>query len=252
MNRFAFARRAKLLLCATLCAFAVSTFSSSARAGFFIPKDTTMTMMTLSPDEQNYELAYGFDRRVSGALGVTRVREGGSDAAWRNIAMGQLAYLAHRQSTEKGIFNVYVWGGPIAQRLERDAPIAKAALQNKHAQVNPANVDESAHKTQVGAQTGIWIDYETRRIYTRVKVHAFKTEGWRRNEVVAQAMLAPYAADYEDIASWGGVQLKRVSGEKTEITPFVRFFQRRWWVDAGVSVDRAHRNNFFLNLIYTF
>jgi hypothetical protein len=252
MNHIALADRAKLLLCATLCAFAIGTFSSSAHAGFFIPKDTTMTMMTLSPDEQNYELAYGFDRRVSGALGVTRVREGGSDAAWRNVAMGQLTYLVHRQSTEKGIFNAYVWGGPIAQRLERDTSIAKAASQAKHTVVNPVDVDDSVHKTRAGAQGGIWVDYETRRIYTRVKAHAFKTEGWRRNEVVAQAMLAPYEADYEDIASWGGVQVKAVSGEKTEITPFVRFFQRRWWVDAGVSVDRAHRNNFFLNLIYTF
>jgi hypothetical protein len=89
-------------------------------------------------------------------------------------------------------------------------------------------------------------------VYTRVKMHTFKSEHWRRNEVVAQAMLAPYAADYEDVASWGGVQVKRVSGERTEVTPYARFFQRRWWVDAGVSVDRAHRNNFFLNLIYTF
>jgi hypothetical protein len=228
MNHITFARRAKSLLCATLCFGAIGTFSSSAHAGFFIPKDTTMMMATLSPDEQNYELAYGFDRRVSGALGVTRVREGGSDAAWRNLVTAQFAYLVHRQTTDGGIFNAYVWAGPMAERLEGEG------------------------KTRAGLQTGVWVDYETRRVYTRVKAHTFKSEGWRRNEVVAQAMLAPYAADYEDIASWGGVQLKRVSGEKNEVTPFVRFFQRRWWVDAGVSVDRTHRNNFFLNLIYTF
>ncbi len=192
-----------------------------------------MVMTTLSPDEQNYELAYGFDRRVSGALGLTRVKEGGSDAAWRNVGMAQLTYLLHRRSTSDGIFNAYVWAGPMAERLERAAT-------------------DADRRTRAGVQSGVWLDFETRRVYTRLKLHNFKSEGWRRNEVVAQAMVAPYAADYEDIASWGGVQVKRVSGERTEITPYVRFFQRRWWVDAGVSVDRTHRNNFFLNLIYTF
>lgn len=211
-----------------LCAMATSVIPATSHAGFFIPKGTTMTMMTLSPDEQNYDIAYGFDRRWSGSVGLTRVREGGSDAAWRNIVTTQAAYLVHRFGTEKGIFNAYVWGGPIVESLE------------------------GTDRTRMGAQGGVWIDYETRRIYTRIKAHGFKSEGWRRNEVVAQGMLAPYEADYEDIASWGGVQVKRVSGEKTEITPFVRFFQRRWWIDAGVSVDRAHRHNFFLNLIYTF
>ncbi|MGL4230718.1 MAG: hypothetical protein ACRCWJ_05055 [Casimicrobium sp.] len=209
-------------------AMATVLLTSMANAGFFIPKDTTMVMTTLSPDEQNYEVAHGFTRSVSGSVGLTRVQEGSSSAPWRNIAMAQANYLLYRAGDDKGIFNAYVWAGPLAERLE------------------------AASGTRVGGQTGLWLDYETRRIYTRVKLHAFKSERWRRNEVVAQAMVAPYAADYEDIASWGGVQVKRVSGDKTEITPYVRFFQRRWWVDAGVSVDRAHRNNFFFNLMVTF
>jgi hypothetical protein len=252
MNHFAIAHRAKSLLYVTICGLAVGGFSSTVQAGFFIPKGTTMTMVTLSPDEQNYEIAYGFDRRVSGALGVTRVREGSDDAAWRSVALGQFAYLVSRQSTEKGIFNAYVWAGPIAQRLGGDTPESIGASTHKHVVSKPDENIVDPHKTRAGAHAGVWIDYETRSLYTRVKAHAFRTEGWRRNEVVAQAMLAPYEADYEDIASWGGVQLKRVSGAKTEVTPFVRFFQRRWWIDAGVSVDRTHRNNFFLNLIYTF
>jgi hypothetical protein len=218
--RTCFARTA--LVSATLIA-------GSANAGFFIPKGTTMAMVAASPDEQNYDLAYGFDRRWSGSLGITRVREGGDQAAWRNVATSHAAYLVHRASTENGIFNAYVFAGPVAERLEGQSG------------------------ARAGGQVGVWLDYETRRIYTRVKFHGFKTDRWRRNEVVAQAMVAPYKADYEDIASWGGVQLKRVSGEKkTEVTPFVRFFQRNWWVDAGVSVNRPYRNNYFVNLMYTF
>jgi hypothetical protein len=225
-----------------------ASVSSPSTAGFFIPKGTTMVMGTFSPDEQNYEIAYGFDRRVSGSVGLTRVKEGEAGAAWRNVAMAQFAYLIHRQPTADGIFNAYVWAGPIAERLEnRDPAATEKAMRSKHT-VEPT----PSSPTRYGAQGGLWVDFETRLIYTRIKAHAFKTEGWRRNEVVAQAMLAPYAADYEDIAAWGGVQVKRVSGDKTEITPYVRFFQRNWWIDAGISVDRTHRDNFFLNVSYTF
>lgn len=243
-----FLRRQVALLAAPIL-LATALAPSPSHAGFFIPKDTSMVMTTLSPDEQNYEFAYGFHRKVSVALGVTRVLDGGSDAAWRNIAMTQLTYLLHRQTTSDGIFNAYVWGGPMAERLE---PSSISSSQLKHTVVEPPATVEQNRRTRAGVQSGVWLDYETRRVYTRLKLHTFKSEGWRRNEVVAQAMLAPYAADYEDIAAWGGVQVKRVSGEPTEITPFVRFFQRRWWIDAGLSVDRTHRNNFFLNLIYTF
>ncbi len=210
----------------TVCA--LGSLSSIANAGFFIPKDTTMVMTTLTPDEQNYDVAYGFTRQLSGQFGVTRVREGESGAPWRNVVMAQATYLVYRASTDDGIFNAYVWGGPLAETLA------------------------GSGSTRLGVNTGVWLDYETRRVYSRVKIHGFKSNQWRRNEVVAQAMLAPYAADYEDIASWGGVQVKRVSGDKTEITPYVRFFQRNWWIDAGVSVDRKHRNDFFINFMRTF
>jgi hypothetical protein len=225
---------------------------SLSHAGFFIPKDTTMVMGTFSPDEQNYELAYGFDRRVSGSVGLTRVKEAGESQAWRNVAMTQLSYLLHRQPTTDGIFNAYVWAGPIAQRLESSSVLSASKSSHKHAGHGEEPSVELDRKTRAGAQAGLWLDFETRSVYTRLKLHSFRTEGWRRNEVVAQAMLAPYKADYEDIASWGGVQVKRVSGDKTEITPYVRFFQRNWWIDAGISVDRAHRDNFFLNLSYTY
>ncbi len=237
---------------ATALIAALSAMATSSHAGFFIPKDITMLMFTATPDEQNYELAYGIDRRVSGAIVFTRLQQGSNTAPRRNLATAQLAYLVHRQPTTDGIFNAYLWAGPIATRIDPHAPRSLVEPMRKHAADKIGKVSTVENKAQIGAQGGLWIDFETRSIYTRVKFHGFKTEDWRRNEVVAQAMLAPYKADYEDIASWGGVQIKRVSGNKTEITPYVRFFQRRWWIDAGVSVDRTHRDNFFFNVSYTF
>ncbi len=200
-----------------------------AHAGFFIPKDITKVMVTATPDEQNYEVAYGLRRDLSIATSYNRFEEAAHHGTrWRELITAQAAYLLHRQGDDRGIFNAYLWGGPIAERVRDQAG------------------------TRYGAQGGLWVDYETRSLYTRIKLHSFKSSRWQRNEVIAQAMLAPYEADYEDIASWGGLQLKRASGSRTEVTPFVRFFQRNWWVDAGISVDRPHRNNFFLNLMVTF
>ena len=214
---------------------------AAAHAGFFIPKDNWMAMTTVTPDEINLDLAYGIRRDTSVTVGLTRVREPAtgssplappSGKAWRNVWFTQGVYLVKRVTTEDGIANAYVFGGPIIEQREQRGT------------------------AQLGAQAGVWADYETRRIYTRIKIHGLKSAGgdnWRRNEVVAQAMWAPYAADYEDVASWIGVQGKRVSGERQiELTPYVRFFRKNWWVDAGVSVDRAHRRDVFVNFMYLF
>ena len=222
-------------------AMAVGAFVSvglpaAAHAGFFIPKDNWMAMTTVTPDEINLDLAYGIRRDTSVSVGLTRVREPAtdtaSDKAWRNVWFAQGVYLVKRVSTEDGIGNAYVFGGPILEKRE------------------------AGGDARAGAQAGVWADYETQRIYTRIKIHGLKSAGgdrWRRNEVVAQAMWAPYAADYEEVASWIGVQGKRVSDERRiEVTPYVRFFRKDWWIDAGVSVDRAHRKDIFVNFMYLF
>lgn len=209
---------------------------AAAHAGFFIPKDNWMAMTTVTPDEINLDLAYGIRRDTSVSVGLTRVREAAADTpsgkAWRNVWFTQGVYLVKRVTTEDGIANAYVFGGPIIEQREQRGT------------------------AQLGAQTGVWVDYETRRIYTRLKIHGLKSAGadrWRRNEVVAQAMWAPYAADYEDVASWIGVQGKRVSDERRiELTPYVRFFRKDWWIDAGFSVDRAHRKDIFVNFMHLF
>ena len=234
-------------------AIAVATLVSvglpaAAHAGFFIPKDNWMAMTTVTPDEINLDLAYGIRRDTSVSVGLTRVREAASASTpfapsgkvWRNVWFTQAVYLVKRVSTEDGIGNAYVFGGPILEKREAGGDAHLGANTDAH----------------FGAQAGLWADYETRRIYTRVKIHGLKSAGgdrWRRNEVVAQAMWAPYAADYEDVASWIGVQGKRVSDERRiEVTPYVRFFRKDWWIDAGFSVDRAHRKDIFVNFMHLF
>jgi hypothetical protein len=244
MNSFFYmphVKRARGLASAVVvaAAFGAAGLSAPSQAGFFIPKDNWMAMSGYTPDEINLDLAYGLRRDLSLSIGLTRVREAAADgksgSQWRNVWIAQGAYLLNRVPTEDGIANAYVFGGPLVEQRE------------------------AGGKAHLGASTGLWFDYETRRIYTRLKLHSMKAfageggQNWRRNEVIGQAMWAPYAADYEDVASWIGVQAKRVSDTpQTEITPYVRFFRKNWWVDAGVSVDAKHRRDVFVNFMYLF
>ena len=199
-----------------------------AHAGFFIPKDSTMVMGMYSPTESMFEVSHGVTRDTSVAIGVGSMTDALRSYRW-NVAHAQATKLVGRVYNEDGIGNAYVFAGPL---------------------IANGNTFDG---TRYGVHGGVWADYETRRVYGRVSWHGYKNSAFAWNEVVAQAMLAPYLADYEDVASWGGVQVKRRTGEtQMELTPFVRFFKKDWWIDAGVSVNRANRKDIFVNIMHLF
>jgi hypothetical protein len=202
--------------------------ATNATAGFFIPKGTTMAMAMYSPTESMAEIAYGMSRETSVALGVNSMTDATRSYRW-TMAQAQVTQLVGRTFTESGIGNAYVYAGPLAAR------------------------GTTFNGTRLGVHGGVWADYETRRIYARVSWHGYRTSAFAWNATVAQVAVAPYLADYEDIASWGGVQLKRRTGQtQAEVTPFVRFFRKDSWIDAGISVNRANRRDIFINLMHLF
>ncbi len=216
----------RILRSAKVCAAAASAvlLVTNAHAGFFIPKGSTMAMGMYTPSESTFEVSYGLTRDTSIAASVSRM----SDEKV-TLTRLQASRLVGRVFHEDGIGNAYVFAGPLAVS------------------------GNATNGTRYGVHGGVWADYETRRIYGRVSWHGVKASAYRSSEVVAQAALAPYLADYEDIASWGGVQLKRKNGAtQTELTPFVRFFRKDWWIDAGMSVNRANRKDLFVNVMHLF
>ena len=70
----------------------------------------------------------------------------------------------------------------------------------------------SGDDTRAGLHGGFWADHETRRIYGRLSTHSYVAGGRSQTVTTAQGLWAPYAADYEDIATWLGLQLERRSG----------------------------------------
>lgn len=202
---------------------------SSAQAGLFLPKNTRMAMAMYAPDSQSLEMSYGFSRDLSGTTGWHRYESDDGETR-HDYYVVRANYLAYRAYGEEGIANAYIVGGP-AWAYDRESG------------------DE-----RLGAQVGFWFDYETRRIYTRFSTSTHWTSAYSQTVNTAQALWAPYAADYEDVATWIGLQVERRNGlsDATQITPLLRFFQRNWWVDAGVSVNSAHRGDLFLNLMLLF
>ena len=203
--------------------------ASAAHAGLFIPKGTHMAMAMYSPDSQSVEFAHGFTRDWSGAAGYHRYVSDDERIEREYYAL-QANYLALRRYQTDGIANLYVVGGPIL-----------------------AHSNETS-EDKLGFQAGLWGDYETRRIYTRASVQTHWTSAFSQTVSTAQALWAPYAADYEDVAAWIGLQVQRRNGlsDATQVTPLLRFFQRNWWVDGGVSVNSKHRGDVFINLMLLF
>lgn len=212
---------------AYLCGFAL--YAPLAHAGFFIPKDTTMAMGMYTPDTQSTELMHGLSREWSVGGGWSRYVSDDEEID-RDFAVVRGNYLLHRSYDSDGITNVYVYGGPLS------------AWSTEHSGAKP------------GLQAGLWADYETRRVYFRGTVQTNWTEDFSQTVITTQALWAPYAADYEDVATWIGAQAERRNGlsDATQITPLLRFFQRTWWIDLGVSVNRTHRGDAFINFMYLF
>ena len=220
----------------TLAVAAIAaTVAFNAHAGFFIPKDTTMVMGMISPTESMTETAYGITRDTSIALGVSTMTNAARSYRWQMVH-AQATKLVGRLFNEDGIGNAYVFAGPLAARA-----------------VEARGYGRDFDGTRYGAHGGVWLDYETRRYYGRASWHGYKTSAFAWNATVAQAMIAPYLADYEDVATFVGVQAKRRTNEpQTEVTPYLRLFKKTWWLDAGMSVNRAHRRDFFINVMHTF
>lgn len=220
----------------TLVAAAISAVATfNAHAGFFIPKDTTMIMGMISPTASMTETSYGVTRDTSVALGVSTMTNAARSYRWQMVH-AQATKLVGRLFNEDGIGNAYVFAGPLAARA-----------------VETTGCGRDFDGTRYGVHGGVWLDYETRRYYGRASWHGYKTSAFAWNETVAQAMVAPYLADYEDVATFVGVQAKRRTNEpQTEVTPYLRLFKKTWWVDVGMSVNRAHRKDFFVNVMHTF
>jgi hypothetical protein len=104
-----------------------------------------------------------------------------------------------------------------------------------------AGFAEGDGKIRGAAWTSLLADYETRRIYGSYEIRGMAADDinayvWQRARIGA----APYAAGYDDVATWFMVQLDD-HPDKTDtyvITPLVRLFYKTSLVEAGYSSNK--------------
>ncbi|MFC3549578.1 hypothetical protein ACFOLC_00955 [Lysobacter cavernae] len=134
----------------------------------------------------------------------------------RHIAYARGNLLAKRWNLPAAQANVFVWGG-----------LGRATGND---------FDGSTLARNVGFQT----DYETRRVYAAFRSDLQESDRFSHRIDTLQLGWAPYAHDYDTLATWFVVQGRRYTGDLfdgTEITLLVRFFKGGTWIEIGATRD---------------
>lgn len=134
----------------------------------------------------------------------------------RHITYARANFLAKRWNMPAAQANVFVWGG----------------LGN--ATGNDFEGSELARN--IGAQ----VDFETRRVYGAFRSDLTEAASFSHRIDTLQLGWAPYAHDYDKLATWFVVQGRRYTGDiadGTETALLVRFFKGGAWVEIGATTD---------------
>ncbi len=134
----------------------------------------------------------------------------------RHVAYVRANLLGKRWNLPGAQANVFVWGG-----------LGRATGND---------FDGSTLARNAGAQ----IDFETRRVYSALRADLQESDRFSHRIDTLQLGWAPYAHDYDTLATWIVVQGRRYTGDLyrgTETALLVRFFKGGTWVEAGVTRD---------------
>jgi len=200
----------------------------SAQAGLFIAKDVWMTMVAGSPDSRMVEAMYGITPRISVGAGWVRMRSDERLGHVHSVDIGyaQGNYLIHRIHRPDSVTNFYGFAG---------AGVARGDLFSGR--------EASVHG-------GLQADWETRRWYLNGNLHWWRSDAFRYRIDSLTAGWAPYAAEYEEWATWlllRGERRERMS-TGTEVTPVLRLFRKDWWFELG----RSNRGSWSFNVMHVF
>ena len=139
----------------------------------------------------------------------------------RDIPSVQANFLVKRWNLPDAQGNVFAWGG----------------LGSAHGFDSRGSFGGVATP-----QAGVQADYETRSVYASAKQEWFRSSRFSNGVSTVQLGLAPYEHDYDELATWFVVQLRRYQGGilpgKTEVIPMLRLFKGNFWIEAGANRER--------------
>lgn len=148
------------------------------------------------------------------------------DGRTRQISYARINYLPKRWNLEAAQANVFVWGG-----------------------IGSAEVSERADSV-FAQNVGVQFDYETRRVYVSAKTDLQRSDEFSHRIDTVQLGIAPYAHDYDTLATWLLFQARRYSGnlyDGTESAVVLRLFKGNKWLEAGVTNDGKLQAMFMFN-----
>ena len=134
----------------------------------------------------------------------------------RHIEYVRANLLAKRWNLPGAQANVFVWGG-----------VGRATGNDFDGSVLARNA-------------GMQVDYETRRVYGAFRSDLQESDRFSHRIDTLQLGWAPYAHEYDTLATWFVVQGRQYTGglsEGTETAFLVRFFKGGAWVEVGATTD---------------
>ncbi len=134
----------------------------------------------------------------------------------RHITYVRGNLLAKRWNLPGAQANVFVWGG-----------------------LGNATGSDFAGST-LSRNIGFQADYETRRVYSSFRSDLQESDRFSHRIDTMQLGWAPYAHDYDTLATWIVVQGRQYTGglyDGTEAALLVRLFKGGTWVEIGATRD---------------
>ncbi len=151
------------------------------------------------------------------SVGVGYVRFDAEDGTFiHDISYARANLLLKRWNLPSAQANVFAWGG----------------LGVAHGD----GVNGSALAYNAGWQ----IDYETRRVYAALKSDLQASDAFSHRIDTVQLGVAPYAHDYNTLATWFVFQGRQYTGglaNGTEWALLLRLFKGGTWIEAGFTTD---------------
>lgn len=151
------------------------------------------------------------------SLGAGALRlDSDSVSRTRDIQYLRANYLVHRWNLDDAQANIFAWGG------------LGTATGNDF------------RGSRLDREVGFQADYETRRTYASWVSDLHESSAYSDRVDTVQLGFAPYAHDYQDLATWFVLQARDYSGgihHGIEYAALVRLFKGGAWVEAGVTQD---------------
>ena len=182
-------------------------------------------------------IAYARGTTVMGEYGAGTMNEAQAFHApryWWSVGGGWLELRSEDGVLERDI--VYLRGNLLAKRWNLPGAQANVFVWGGLGSATGSDFDGRSAVRNVGFQ----LDYETRRVYAALRSDLHESDQFSHRIDTLQLGWAPYAHDYDTLATWVVLQGRTYTGEiydGVESAVLLRFFKGGTWVEIGATTD---------------